>query len=409
MIKRCFALELIMLLLCSCSYQSPSDESSPAASMSSELLNVLSPTPSSTPDQETSNPATDYTPTVRASNTLGDGGAVIAEYEYRWSDKSDRCVFLMTDEHVSDMLISGVYENEDGYIESEAFLYVPELTAGQAVNLFDAHSDHDYWRVAYTNSRGTYEATLLVLTTDDGIPKLIPTEPKLLGDLYDKEYYEYFNLFPEDFYEKMLAGAFDAYVPKGLCISTGSLGDVNGDGVEDALICLMTGGYRAAAYSGIMPLLVLIGQPDGGYIVEKKNTRAFFTPYRSSSYPVAGNSYIDIIYDFVGGAACHHTQVYRFCYDSEISDWLLKGFSYQPTFALDYSDKVPSELVCPLPNFADLPLDMMVRDVYDEQMVDWDYFDVVGELVVPSWGDNNEVYTLAVNLNEATGCYEGYI
>ena len=66
----------------------------------------------------------------------------------------------------------------------------------------------------------------------------------------------------DDFTEKMLAGAFNDYTPEGFCIADGSLGDINSDGIEDALICLATDGYHAAGYSADMPMFILIGQRD---------------------------------------------------------------------------------------------------------------------------------------------------
>jgi len=373
--------------------------------------------PSASPDKNFDTPTSslDYVPTVIVSN-IQNNNTVIAVYDERYNEEDSTLnAFLLTCDTVYDMLISRVIENvELKYIENGGFLYVPVLSAGQAVSLF-AEYESSIWRIAYTNSAGEYEAVLLHWGGDESMFTLTPTEPMLMNEFYDVGYfsneYNYQHRYTEAFRDKVLSGVFNAYVPTGFVISGGSIGDVNNDGIEDALINIITAGYRVAAYHGIMPLLVLIGQRDGGYVVEHENPRALFTPDRSSSYPVAGTGYIDFVYRYIDSAAINNTEVYRFWYDSAKNDWLLKEFIDQPTFNADYSEMNTYNFVRALPSFLDLQLEEFDRDVYWNASIEWDYFDMVenGKFPIPYWGSRNELYTLALKVNETEGYYEGYI
>ena len=411
-------LSLILLALSACS-------ANPTAIPLEAEAVTLEPSDSQSfvPSQRISNLLLDYVPAVRVSDTLEEGCTVIAECENDEFMHIFDYIYLCADEPVHDMMISTLVENAE-YESAEPGdtgirLYIPELLAGQTVRVLNAypysyqHSFDDgktdyYTRIAYTNGSGEYETVILLQDNEKEAPALYPITLGLSGKKYDEDYAEYDKFFPLDFYEKMLTGAFDAYIPKGMCIAAGSLGDVNEDGIEDALIGLITGGNRVAQYMGSIPMLVLIGQPDGTYVVEKRNTEALFTPYRSESYPIAGKGYIDIMYDYVGGGACYHQHVSRFWYDEDKNDWLLREFSYQPTFAVKTDELEPQSplFVSSLPDFMDTPLEKFTRKeaLFYDSLADWDSFDAVNTFLY-----SRNIYTLAVNLNEATGYYEGYI
>ena len=423
-----FVLILSILLTCACTQKPAGDTpSTPPSQSVSPPPEPDSPSPSPVSSQDT--PSLPAVPAVRVSAELEDGCVVIAGHDVNaLYDTSVPYVYLYADEPVYDLLVSGTYmRTKDAsssveYMYTGGNLYVPALSSNQAILMPDPYpSDLEdgeihCTHIAYTNSAGKYETVQLFGEAENNNPSLEFAEPRLSDKIYSEihygdESYDYLNFFPEDFSEKMLQGDFDDYIPKGFCIMNGSLGDVNGDGTQDALICLMSStDSMVAVYSSIVPLFVLIGQPDGGYVVEYKVADALFTPYRSKSFPVAGDGYIDVVYSYTGGAASHRTQTMRFFYDKSKNDWLLKEFSYQPTCNVDYSEELPSEPVRPLPDFAGLPLKKLTRHEFYYSVPDWDYFDAVCDYAVPSYNNSySTVYTLAVNLNESTGYYEGYI
>ena len=360
----------------------------------------------------------DYTPSVRISLVLEKDALVIAECtDYAMGEDRPPKLYLLPSTKVYDILISRVLENGDGYIERDGLSYIPELLTGQAVVLYDFFGYDDLYRIAYTNDTGNYEAVLLFLNKD-GVPELTPIEANIVNGFWDLELYNYYHSYyyysesgvlPDALTMKALGGKFNNYIPNGFCISNGSLGDVNNDGIEDALICLTTGCHRTVGYIGISPLFILIGQSDGSYVVEQKIPEVLFTRYRSSSYPFAGTGYIDIVYDYVGGAACSHLYANRFMYDPVKNDWFLEMISFQPGYSIDWSEPISPTFINPLPDLIDLPLGQFNRELFYNSQTPWDFFDAVSIITTPSNGDFDVVYTVAVIVNDDTGCYEGYI
>jgi hypothetical protein len=205
----------------------------------------------------------------------------------------------------------------------------------------------------------------------------------------------------------IIAGDFDMHIPKGLCIKDVSLGDINGDGIIDVLISLKTAGYHAAAYGAEVPLFLLLGQQGGGFIVEQKIPDVLYGYYRNLSHSEAGNGYIDIVYDLVDGAACHHTDTSRFWYDEIENDWLLKEFYYQQAFSAD-----PHAFVCALPEMMDLPLSEFAESRLTQGYIitNLEFFDTVCELPVESSNDGIHLsYTIAAKVDSTNMYYEGYI
>ena len=421
-----FVLILSTLSLCACAPKPSEDTSSTQTTTPTpaQTPDTASPSQSPSPSQETeSPPPAPSGPAVRVSAELEDGCTVIAGRDVNaLYNMSSPYVYLYADEPVYDLLVSTVntYSNDED--EEEVFLenslYVPELSTNQAILMPDPYAydiegqDFYYTRIAYTNSAGEYEAVKLFGEADNNNPSVEFAEMRISDKIYSENYYndEYdLNSFPNDFIEKMLNGDFDDYIPKGFCITDGTLGDVNSDGTQDALICLTSAAISTRMYLGVVPLFVLTGQPNGGYDVECKVAEALFSPYRGESHPVAGDGYIDIVYSYVGGAASHHTQIMRFLYDRSKNDWLLHEFSYQPMFSSDYSEELPPEFVRPLPDFAGLPLEKLTGDEFYDSSPDLDFPDTVVQFIVPSYNEYNEFYTLIVKLNEEAGYYEGYI
>jgi len=349
-----------------------------------------------------------YTPALRVCDRFGKGIQVVADYtDDIWLNTDSRHFYLLADETVFDILVSIVLCNDyDELIESLGLFYYPELKAGEAINFTGVLERCDfidsYCKIAYTNCDGKYEATIVVY--DDATPVLMPIDPMPWETLYDTQYY---NRQTGEFHKKLISGVFNDYIPAGFCVSAGSLGDINADGIEDALLCLTTGGYHAAAYYGIMPLFLLIGQQDGGYSIEKRISDVLFTPYRSSSFVMANNGYIDVGYNIVDGAARQYTHIGRFHYDADRNDWLLKELSCQPAF--DDSGVIIPAFIRAIPNCLDLPLSSYNHNTFYNNPVDWSSFDAIESFSAPLYSEHNGTYMIAINVNRANVCYEGYI
>ena len=362
-------------------------------------------------------PATlDYVPTIVVSNVQNDSTIIAVDGQRLREEHNSLDAYILTNDVVYDMLVSIVFEiGEFDYIEAGSGLYIPVLSVGESVCL-TSRFESNLWRIAYTNSAGEYEAVLMYWDKSDGLFMLSPIEPMLVNEYYDVTYfddenYRHYSMFTDEFRNKVLTDDLSIYVPSGFVISSGSIGDINNDGIEDAIICLTSAGRRIAAYHGVMPLFALIGQLDGGYVVEHLNQGALYTPYRNSTYPIAGTGYIDMVYNYVSNYTSHFTEVYRFFYDSEKHEWLLKEFLSQPTYSTDYSERMPYSFVQALPSFYNMRLIEFVGDIYSTSQIEWNYFDMIAQGWFPdaSASANKHLYTLALRVNDNEGYYEGYI
>jgi len=357
--------------------------------------------------------------TAWVKSTLEQGFVEVSGHELTGAVEMLPRVYLYTDEPILNILVTTVEITiKDGAarnIVTGTQMFVPGLATGQTLRIFSQYpidyndsAGSQYTKISYTNSAGELESALLLWERGEE-PSLLPVEPDTSGMIYDEAFIGSRDLFPADFRDRMLGGDFDDYVPKGTRIAAGSLGDINDDGIEDAMICLAPDAYNSPDIRGIMPMLLLIGQPGGGFYVRQVIPDRLFLPTTNISYPVAGNGYIDIIYNFFDGPS-PFSNIGRFRYYTEESDWLLDEFSYQPIVARSDEGIVPTGLVRALPDSAGLPLRSIepTFQVYYGGPPDWDFFDAIATLEVPSH-DNAVVYTLAVVLDRDAGIYEGYI
>ena len=353
-------------------------------------------------------PDLSYIPALKVFDKLSKGIQVVAELsDDIWRESEFQYLYLLANETVYDILISIALINDfDDIVETLGLFYYPELRAGEAISFVGAQERcapmHSFCKIAYTNCEGEYEATMLAY--DDTTPVLVPIDSMPWETLYDSYYY---NQQATEFHKKLISGVFSDYIPVGFCVSAGSLGDINADGIEDALLCLSTGSYRAAAYFGVMPLFVLIGQQEGGYRIEQRISDILFTPYRSASYVIANNGYIDVGYNVVDGAARQYTHIGRFRYDAEKNDWLLKEISYKPSL-VDNGVTTP-DFVRAISNCLDLPLGCYNQSTFYNSTVEWSYFDAAESFSTLSYYGHSVTFTLAINVNRADGYYEGYI
>ena len=369
--------------------------------------------PSPTPASLDYDPAIFVTPYSSKSEN-----AVISVCEERYSGDSTRDVLIWTNEPITHMLITRTYTDDvddPPYMERYGLRYLPELSAGQAVRMKGYGYPDEYGetiRVAYTNGSGEYEAVLLLYDEIKDAVEPLPTEPNLLPKQDEVQDSEFLSTTSE-FKAKQRAGVFDAFIPHGFCIAHGSLGDVNGDGIGDALIELQTGGTTYDYGYGPMPVFVLLGQQKGGYALSYIAPEALATPYRSSYYAEAGEGYIDIIFDEVDGAGSMPITITRFLYDSDAQDWLLNEFSYCEGYHYTRDDlhkdyRLPYEPVSPLASFEGLPLsEFQGWEPY--KMPDFKTFDALETLRNPAYDVYHRVFTIAVNENKAAGLYEGYL
>ena len=124
----------------------------------------------------------------------------------------------------------------------------------------------------------------------------------------------------------MEAGTLKAYVPAGFTVLTGAVGDLNGDGVQDVALVLVSDGLLDWPYSGALPMHILFGRKDGGYEVVHRFESAMV-------YPVRGVSWVEIeegglIFGSQGAGYSVFlvTQTAYFIYQAEHDMWMLDSF-----------------------------------------------------------------------------------
>lgn len=383
----------------------------------------------------------DYTPAIQVSYPAEDENSleVVASYmEYYLKTynfdgielEKEPHIFLFCEEplydiavgYVSERIVAETWQSDYGEIKHSysSLGYLSELEKRQAIKIQGLNSQYLY--IEYTNSRGVREAVFFIYDEDDDAVYPMPVEPYPAATC-DDEWFErvvaLMTAYPIRapyslaFLEKMRSGVFEPYVMNGFSIYSGSLGDVNGDGISDALVCLAPNGmYNAYPITpGSNPLFILLGQPDGGYKISNIIDSVIGYAERGEMHPVAGNGYIDIEGWSHVSAFTNQLYFYRYQYDYYKNDWILSGFakhyihddeeiSYRPT----------SEPVAPLPHMAGTTLTQRQYAEYDA--LDFTGFDAVATIDMPSESIYHPLvntYIIAVNADLYAGYYYGYI
>jgi|GEM_PF-6841925 len=350
-----------------------------------------------------------FTSVINISDTIDEDIQIINELSRYSYEKKEQSAYLISAEIITDIYISEIVESLEGlYNEREGLVYVPELSPKQAIILFDFFKEDELYKIAYINEIGTYESILFSIS-EDGALEFTHIEPRFKLQLIDDNFREYssdysFEPIPDGLTDKINQGVFRDYIPTGFRIADGSMGDINNDGITDVLLSLITDNYRVADYSGELPLLILLGQADGSYIVERKIPGILFTGGENFSYPVAGEGYFDIILEYSKGAVGHDININRFIYNPLKNDWLLKSFSYQHDISTIGNPNYP-ELISPFPDMIDLPISYFDREWFYNNQTSWDYFD---EISILKHGQR-DTFTLAIKVRNDIDCYEGYI
>lgn len=304
--------------------------------------------------------------------------------------------------HVTVFGVTPVYDSDStSYISGEFFQYIPTLNVGEEISIDMSHDDSNL-ALAYETKDGEIHFAIVVQHGDElqlAIPELS------LGETgYDNGYDLSIAInYGEDGYPLLpylKSGALA--VPPTMRVVGGDVGDVNADGLPDAVVCLDTNISHSVMRSSSALLAVYLGQPDGSFTLTALNNTALFMPYRSSCGVVAGEGYLDIQYSLVGGALPHHTEVDRFSYDSEQDGWFLTEFCHQHDFGSFNGvgiDTKPEPIAAP-PGLYGTPLTDFSRYGMESAYFQEDYYDATGDF----WG-----MTIGVRINEATGYLEGVI
>ena len=310
----------------------------------------VEPVPEATPV-----PTPEYTGfALRLSDAL-EGRTVTAEAKVRDREWGTWEQFLYSEEPLSELLISMVEwheseENEIVFEEREALFYLPELAAGEAIRLISEMPEVvPYLQIGYLTAAGDYEVVQLGYNYNDrdGGGILIPAEPQLRGDLYLGEHGDGSSQVSsvwasKDVIALLESGALEGYVPVGFTVFDGAVADVNGDGIGDAALALVSDGALSTwSYHGDLPVHILLGKVGGGYELVQKFESALFAPYRDRCSIKAGEGYIEFHYNFTNGAMVSEIAVLRFAYDELAEDWILSEYGYCFAYRPDYTAQSP--------------------------------------------------------------------
>ena len=268
--------------------------------------------------------------------------------------------YLYSDEPLYDVLVSEIYMEPEGdelvFLETGSVLYLPVLPVGQAIRLIAAMPETiPFVQVSYCTDAGAYEVAQLCYNGRDGGAMMVPAEPQLKGALYLGEEGDggapmSYIWASEDVIDLLESGALEGYIPTGFTVFDGAYADINGDGIGDVVLALVSdGSIVAGMYYADLPVHILLGQAGGGFKTAQRFESGLFMPYRSDCRVEAGEGYIEFHYSLVGGAMPHYTAVFRFGYDGAAKNWSLSEYGYCFTYLPDeaYTEQSPEMIAAP--------------------------------------------------------------
>jgi hypothetical protein len=161
------------------------------------------------------------------------------------------------------------------------------------------------------------------------------------------------------------------FVPKGFTVINITSGNLNLDEYSDTILVLKENNEEASNEEINRPLLLLLGQPDGNFKLEKRNNRAIFCFACGGigGDPFVGitikNGYFSIEHGVHGGQ--HWDDVTTFKYDKVKINWFLYKEGYESYKMNDSQD----------PNAEALVLDVKKQaTVKDFGIISFDNFDI---------------------------------
>ena len=257
----------------------------------------------------------------------------------------------------------------------------------------------------YVNAHGILETVYLSLS--DGQIICVPLELPKSTDEYPADYK--WNM-SDDF--STVANRIKPYIPKGFYIFDGAAGDINADGIEDAIVCLDIDVYRTRLndHNTILTYL-LIGRPDGGYDTAQYNANALFTPYRNHCGVIAGTGYFEVWGYLAGSASYTYKSTCRFSYIPEQRGWALTMCSYEHSYV--NAGEHQFGLVHALPEHV-ITFPEMKDIFYFSAALDWEAFDAMAEInadyYYPSYRDDSQYrIKIGANLHEEEKLYEVFV
>jgi hypothetical protein len=148
---------------------------------------------------------------------------------------------------------------------------------------------------------------------------------------------------------KNLPEVISKFVPKGFTVINITSGNLNLDEYSDTILVLKENNEEASEEEKNRPLLLLLGQPDKDFKLEKRNNRAVFcfACGGMGGDPFVGitikNGYFSIEHGIHGGQ--HWDDITTFKYDKSKQNWFLHKEGYESYKMNDSQDSNAEELV----------------------------------------------------------------
>ena len=346
-----FCILFVLLLLAGCGAPKPAavptDAPTPAPTAAPVETPAPAPAPTPIPVPEISALQVSDSPEGRSVAAEANAGG---EFEH----------YLYSDEPLYDVLVSEIYLEPEGdelvFWETGSVLYLPVLPVGQVIRLIAAMPETiPFVQVSYCTDEGAYEVAQLCYNGRDGGAIMVPAEPQLKGALYlgedgDGGAPTHYIWASDEVIDLLESGALEGYIPTGFTVFDGAYADVNGDGIGDVVLALVSDGNVAAGmYYADLPVHILLGQAGSGFKTAQRFESGLFMPYRSDCRVEAGEGYIEFHYSLVGGAMPHYTAVFRFGYDGAAKNWSLSEYGYCFTYLPneEYTEQSPEMIAAP--------------------------------------------------------------